>query len=418
LKLIKPSLVFILPRNIWPPYAGQSRLCFYRAKELKKKGYKLILIYFSNRKDLNNIDAKTLESTFNEMHFIKINYIDFIFIFFNSLLLRIFKKLPLQASWLNSPRLKKKFKNKINLIVKNNKKIIFHFYSIRSYSLWSLINLYKKPFIIDLVDSMNLNIKGKIPNLTNKLSKLFWFLELRSIKYFERNLPFYSFCKRYYTVSKIDRNFLKTNPLKKKIPINVHSIGSEITEKLGELKVNKFNKNIIFFGSLDYEPNLSSIYWLLEKVMPKVWEIDSNIILNIAGKNPPKRLIDRCHKDKKILLIPNPDNMSDYIQKSIIAVIPIVSGSGQQNKILEAMANGLPVITTNKGAKPFSFINNKDLLIEDKSLNFASAILNLYRDYQRINKLRIQAFLKIKENYTWDILVNLLDEDYKKLFNN
>ena len=120
MKLIKPSLVFILPRNIWPPYAGQSRLCFYRAKELKKKGYKLILIYFSNRKDLNNIDAKTLESTFNEMHFIKINYIDFIFIFFNSLLLRIFKKLPLQASWLNSPRLKKKFKNKINLIVKNN----------------------------------------------------------------------------------------------------------------------------------------------------------------------------------------------------------------------------------------------------------------------------------------------------------
>ena len=62
MKLIKPSLVFILPRNIWPPYAGQSRLCFYRAKELKKKGYKLILIYFSNRKDLNNIDAKILDT--------------------------------------------------------------------------------------------------------------------------------------------------------------------------------------------------------------------------------------------------------------------------------------------------------------------------------------------------------------------
>ena len=417
MKLIKPSLVFILPRNIWPPYAGQSRLCFYRAKELKKKGYKLILIYFSNRKDLNNTDAKNLESTFNEMHFIKINYIDFIFIFFNSLLLRIFKKLPLQASWLNSPRLKKKFKNKINLIVKNNKKIIFHFYSIRSYSLWSLINLYKKPFIIDLIDSMNLNIKGKIPNLTNKLSIIFWFLELKSIKYFENNLPFYSFCRRYYTVSKIDRNFFRNNSLKNKIPIKVHSIGTEITEKPANFKENKFNKNIIFFGSLDYEPNLSSIYWLIERVMPKVWEIDSNIILNIAGKNPSERLIDICEKDKKIILIPNPKNMSKYIRKAVIAVVPLISGSGQQNKILEAMANGLPVITTNKGAKPFGFINNKDLLIEDKALNFASAILNLYKDYKRIDKLREQALSEIKKNYTWAAVVNLLDEDYNKLNN-
>ena len=417
MKLIKPSLVFILPRNIWPPFAGQSRLCFYRAKELKKKGYKLILIYFSHQKDLNNTNKKILKSIFNEIHLIKIYNYDFIFIFFNSILFRIFKNLPLQASWLNSPTLKKKFKDKINLIIKNNKKIIFHFYSIRSYSLWSLIDTYKKPFVIDLVDSMHLNIKGKITNLKNKLSRLFWLFELSSIKYFENRLPYFLFCKRYFTVSKIDRNFLKTNPFKKKIPIRVHSIGSEIIEKLVELKLNKFNKNIIFFGSLDYDPNLSSIYWLLEKVMPKVWEIDPNIILNIAGKNPPKRLIDLCNKNKRILLIPNPENMSDHIQRSIIAVVPIISGSGQQNKILEAMANGLPVITTSKGAKPFGFINNKDLLIEDKSSNFASSIINLYRDYKRINELREKAFYQIKKNYTWASVVNLLDEDYKKLFN-
>ncbi len=67
-----------------------------------------------------------------------------------------------------------------------------------------------------------------------------------------------------------------------------------------------------------------------------------------------------------------------FFQKSIIAVVPLISGSGQQNKILEAMSNGLPVITTTKGARPFGFINNKDLLIEDKSLNFASSFVLLH----------------------------------------
>tara|TARA_B100000212_G_scaffold328291_1_gene292404 strand:- start:3434 stop:4690 length:1257 start_codon:yes stop_codon:yes gene_type:complete len=417
LKLIKPSLVFILPRNIWPPFAGQARLCFYRAKELKKKGYKLTLIYFCNQNKFNNKNKKILKSTFNEIHFIKINNYDFFIIFFNSLLLRVFKKLPLQASWLNSPRLKTIFKNKINLIIKNDKKIIFHFYSIRSHALWSLIDFYKQPFVIDLVDSMSLNIQGKISNLTNKFSRIFWFFELKSIKYFENNLPYFSYCKRYFTVSKIDRSFLNTNPLKNKIKINIHSIGSEISEKLFKSKGSQFNKNIIFFGSLDYEPNLSSIYWLLEKVMPKVWEIDSNIILNIAGKNPPQRLIDICNRDKKILLIPNPDKMSDHIQKSMIAVLPLISGSGQQNKILEAISNGLPVITTNKGAQPFGFINNRELLVEDNPVNFSSAIIDLFRDYKKINKLRENAFSKVKENYTWSAVVNLLDKEYKRLYN-
>ncbi len=414
---MQPSLVFILPRNIWPPYAGQSRLCFYRAKELKKKGYKLILIYFCTQNNFNNANEKILKSTFNEIHCIKIYNYDFIFIFFNALLFRIFKKLPLQASWLNSSRLKKIFKTKINLITSNEKNIIFHFYSIRSHALWSLIDLYKKPFVIDLVDSMSLNIQGKISNLTNNLSRIFWFFELKSIKYFENNLPYFSFCKRYFTVSKIDKSFLKTNPLKNKIQINVHSIGSEISDKLIELKGNKFNKNIIFFGSLDYEPNISSIYWLLENVMPKVWELDSNIILNIAGKNPPKRLIEICNRDKKILLIPNPDNMSNHIKKSIIAVLPLISGSGQQNKILEAMSNGLPVITTNKGAEPFGFISNKDLLIEDNPLNFSYAIINLFRDYKKIHKLRKNAYSKVGKNYTWSAVVNLLDKEYKKIYN-
>ena len=412
----KPSLVFILPREIWPPFAGQSRLCFYRAKELKKKGYKLFLIYFSYKKKLNNKTEKILKSIFKEIHFIKIYNYDFIFIIFNSLLFRIFKKLPLQASWLNSPRLKKIFKKKINLITKNEKNILFHFYSIRSHALWSLSDLYKRPFVIDLVDSMSLNIQGKINNLKNNLSKLFWYIELRSVKYFEDNLPYYNFCKRYFTVSKIDRSFLKTNRLKKKIPINVHSIGSEISEELFELKANKLKGNIIFFGSLDYEPNLSAIYWLLEKVMPKVWGINSNIILNIAGKNPPKRLIDLCNKDKKILLISNPYSMSHHIQKSTIAVLPLVSGSGQQNKILEAIANGLPVITTNKGAVPFGFINDKHLLIKDKPSNFASAIINLYKDYKKINQLREQAFLKLKMEYTWAAAADFLSEDYQKSF--
>ena len=72
----------------------------------------------------------------------------------------------------------------------------------------------------------------------------------------------------------------------------------------------------------------------------------------------------------------------------------------------------MPVITTNKGAVPFGFINDKHLLIEDKPSNFASAIINLYKDYKKSNQLRKQAFLKLKMEYTWSAAADFLSKDY------
>ena len=77
-------IVFVLPRSPWPPLAGQSRLSFYRAKELKKLGYKIILIAISSSKELNKNTKVKLNDIFHEVHFIKVTKIDFIFIFLNS----------------------------------------------------------------------------------------------------------------------------------------------------------------------------------------------------------------------------------------------------------------------------------------------------------------------------------------------
>lgn len=404
-------IVFILPRSPWPPFAGQSRLSFYRARELKKLGYKVILISISNFRDLSSFAMENFEEIFHEVHLIKLKKIDFLYIFINALFSRCFRNLPLQCSWLNSPRILNLFEEKLKTLIKKNKKIIFHFYSIRSFYLWSFAEKYKKPFFIDLIDSMSLNIKGKFFNNKEFHKKIFWNLEYKSTNYFEKNLPFYQNCRGFLVVSEIDKKFLSLKNSNKNNLIFVNNIGCEIPNKLNQEDAN--NNNIIFFGSLNYEPNITAIKWLVEKVMPNVWEKDSSIILNIAGSNPSRELLNKFKKNPKILLIPNPISMDIIIRKSLLAVAPLISGSGQQFKIIEAMANGLPVVASSKVAMPFKFINKEDLLIEDDYLKFADAILELKNSSKRREELRKNSFLKIKDKYSWEYSVKNLEIIYK-----
>ena len=122
----------------------------------------------------------------------------------------------------------------------------------------------------------------------------------------------------------------------------------------------------------------------------------SNIILNIAGRKPTRKLINLCEKHKNIFLIANPKSMTECMKNSTIAVAPLISGSGQQFKIIEAMANGVPVLSTSKGAKPFGFINKIDLIIADNPKSFANSIIKLFKDRKKRNYLKNKLIKKLK----------------------
>ena len=97
------TVISILPRPIWPPYAGQSRLCYFRSLELRKRGLKTILIEFyffkiiRTREDLDKIS-----NAFDEVYSIKINALDFLMIFLRLVFNQIISFLPSQTLFLSS----------------------------------------------------------------------------------------------------------------------------------------------------------------------------------------------------------------------------------------------------------------------------------------------------------------------------
>jgi len=405
------KIIYVLPRKPWPPYAGQAKLAYSRAKILKELGYETILIFISrNAKNILIENEKELLQAFNKVKFIDLSNLDIIYILFLSLPKTFFKSLPVRTQLIFSELIIRKFKK---IIKKYNKNSFIHFYSASTFPLWKIIESQKIPFAIDLVDSATLNIKRKLNLKISLLNYLFWKFEYKLTKNFESNLPFFNFCRAYLSVSKEDLKFLKTEvKFKKSIPLINASVGVNLNN-LTNIRAEKYY-DVIFFGSLWYEPNINAVIWLINKVMKYVWRENKKIKLLIAGSNPSKAITNICFINKNISLIRNPKNMEKLIRSSKVSVAPMLSGSGQQNKIIEAMSLDIPVVTTSIAAKPLELVNKEHLLVADKPKDFANSILDLI-----INKNLSQELIKnskslIHEKYNWNKLVENLEKKVYK----
>ena len=145
--------------------------------------------------------------------------------------------------------------------------------------------------------------------------------------------------------------------------------------------------------------------------MPIVWSNDSQVKLHIAGRSPSKKVVELSNLDQRIKLFKNPINIENHIYESTISLAPMISGSGQQFKIIEAMALSKPVISTSKASNPFGLEKNYNVLISDNAIDFADSILKLLNDEKLYFKLISNCRNFIEKNHCWESLSkNLIDQ--------
>lgn len=414
------KIIFVLPGPVYPIQRGQTKIAFKQAFFLKKMGFKTILInlWFGSKKNIHQ-NKEVIYESFDEVFGININFFNFC----NSLILSSLKRFlffePLQTNLINSFSNKKIFKKLLDFLNlhKDRENCLIYFFSIRSFPLWKIIDQKNIFYVVNLVDSMTINIENKIKMLSG-FKKLFWDLELNAIKNLEKNLPNSKRLIGYISVSKYDLSFFKitNNSHNKKLiqsPVGVEIL--PIDKKIKHISFLK-EKVLLFTGSLFYEPNVTAIKWLIQDIMPILWKADNKITLRIAGRNPTKNIKELCSKDARIKLIPNPLNIYKHIESSSINLAPMKTGSGQQFKIIEALMLCKPVVATSKAANPLGLENYKNILISDNSKGFANSILELLSDQSLYLKLIKNGRKFIKDHHDWEFitkdLFQRINEDF------
>ena len=202
----KKSIIFIIPRNPFPPYSGFAKHCFYISKHLKNLGYKVILISL-NLNFFKIFSKDYISSPFDKHYRLKLNFLDYCFILFATLF-SIIKLQPIQLSFFASPFFKNKFKKNLIQIIKENNVSFIHIFSIRTIKLWPILDDLNKPFLIDLIDSVGLTFERYSKNSFSPLSELYKF-EAFALKKIESSMPNFRNLKYYSLVSRIDLDRIK-----------------------------------------------------------------------------------------------------------------------------------------------------------------------------------------------------------------
>lgn len=211
------------------------------------------------------------------------------------------------------------------------------------------------------------------------------------------------------TLTPEDKNLLINQYSIRESTNNIYVTGVFQSKDFSLPNINKsitINNKFAITGSLDsiqtersLIPWIESYYSILQKIFPQSMVI-------IAGKNPSQSLINIC-QDKKIVLIPNPENMDDIIQNCDYYICPTNLGGGLKLRVMDGFRNGLPVICHEVSARGYNeFINNKIMFTYSNKETFETACKEIKES--TFNSTKIQELFY--RNFSFDSGVKRLKD--------
>lgn len=179
---------------------------------------------------------------------------------------------------------------------------------------------------------------------------------------------------------------------------------------------DKIEKRILFIGNFKWIQNQKAAEKILEDIWPKIirdFDEDARkkIKLWIVGKHIPQQV--KAYQSKSIVIDENaPEATEKIYQKSDILLAPIEVGGGSSYKILEAMASGIPVVTTELGIKGVEAKPQVHALVGKTDEELANAVRELLQSQKLSAKIILEARKFVEEKYNWQAIAKTLETVY------
>lgn len=260
------------------------------------------------------------------------------------------------------------------------------------------------PCVVDFVDALSLNMARRAQYDRGPM-RLVARLEARRLARYEREL-----CGRVTAgavSSARDRAALGD-------PTNVRLVHNGVDpHEFPFSTAPRDDSAIAFVGNLGYFPNVDAAIWFASR-MPRIRHARPAAELRLIGARPAARLQRLAARVAGVRVIGPVDRVHPHLAKAAVAIAPMRAGSGQQLKILEAMATGTPVVATGDAAAAIEAVPGRDLLVADHPDDFADAVLRVLDDRGLAATLARNGGDFVERRYTWQASAKALEHAWRE----
>jgi glycosyltransferase involved in cell wall biosynthesis len=221
---------------------------------------------------------------------------------------------------------------------------------------------------------------------------------------------------RLFAVSEEDRNVMQKLVPKKKVGIIPNGVDSNF---FAEKKIDRKKPPRILYGVTNFEwmQNQEATEQLINRVWPHIVKEMKDTRVWIVGRKMPKWLKDKAKVDSKVEITEDIPDARDAYRCASVMVAPIKGAGGTRLKTLEAMAAGLPVVSTSVGVAGLKVRHGEHALISDTSEGLAKQAVKLLKNAKLANKIGEAGRMHVKKYFDWGSVVKLHDPIYKELQN-
>lgn len=172
-------------------------------------------------------------------------------------------------------------------------------------------------------------------------------------------------------------------------------------------------KNLIFMGAMWRRENIESVLYFYWNVFSLVRKAVPEVKLNIVGGSPSQEITNLAD-DSSVKITGYVEDLSDYYLKCDVSIAPMRIAGGIMCKVLDAMAFGLPVVTTSQGNEGIGAEARKEIFVEDDPEDFADRTIELLQDGRLRKTVSDNALDFIRRNFSWEDTTNKLESLYRK----
>lgn len=373
------KVLFVCPRWPYPVRKGDQVVAFQRLRTLSRD-HEITLVSFSDQ-PLTPAETLPVAAFCKAVYVVKTTKWERAAAVVANALRR---EVPMQVAYYDSEQ----FTGLVDHLLSSGEFDVVHSLLLR---LAPALEKFAGRVVLELVDSMELNFRRQL-----QVSLKPWHRAV--IKEEHSRLMRYeaSMARRFpqrTAVSEIDKEQLGDETL-------VVPNGVVVPDEIPADEPRKKNQ-VVFHGNLGYHANCAAVAWLMEEAWPKVRAARPDAELLIVGSNPPP-WIERMGSQQGVTVTGDVPSVPEVLAHCAVAVAPMRSGSGIQNKVLEAMAAGLPVVATSYATGGLGEGSDAAMFVGESPAAFATAVIRLLEDAALRTAMGRAGYRYVARYHSWE----------------